>query len=113
MDSLQYFFYLLKPVSPPKDGMSLNEYFSTLSERHNLILSKHFAFMKRLSSDEFSYSGSGKNKIRVIDNTDAAEKFLDRHHTLNEELMKELGVTIVWYETYDEIPNIIEQILQY
>jgi len=27
--------------------------------------------------------------------------------------MKELGVTIVWYENYDDIPDIIEKITQY
>lgn len=43
----------------------------------------------------------------------AAEKFLIRHHALNEELMKELGVTIIWYESYDEIPEIIRRVSKY
>lgn len=75
----------------------------------NIERSKHFAFMKRLSMDEFCY----QEKQKVVDNINAAEKFLDRHHTLNEELMKELGVTIIWYESYDDIPKIVNKISQY
>lgn len=75
----------------------------------NIEHSKHFAFMKRLSIDDFCY----EKKIKVVENIDAAEKFLDRHHSLNEELMRELGVNIVWYESYDDIPEIINNISQY
>ncbi|MEC9428418.1 MAG: SIR2 family protein [Pseudomonadota bacterium] len=76
----------------------------------NLVKSKHYAFMKRLSSDDFCHEINDGKKISSIENVGAAEKFLDRHHTLNEELMKELGVTILWYESYDEIPTIIEAV---
>jgi hypothetical protein len=76
----------------------------------NIERSKHFAFMKRLSSKEFCYEEANGGKMEVIDNVDAAEKFLERHHALNEELMKELGVTIIWYESYDEIPEIIRSV---
>lgn len=81
----------------------------------NIERSKHFAFMKRLTYEDFCFNKSS-NKTQskpVIDNLDGAKKFLDRHHTLNEELMKELGVTIIWYEGYDEIPEIIERITNY
>ena len=76
----------------------------------NIERSKHFAFMKRLSSSEFCYEDVNGHKSKVIGNVEAAEKFLERHHTLNEELMKELGVTVVWYESYDEIPKIIKTV---
>lgn len=76
----------------------------------NIERSKHFAFMKRLSSSEFCFEVENGKKSKIIENIDAAEKFLERHHTLNEELMKELGVTIVWYETYNEIPEIIKSV---
>lgn len=79
----------------------------------NIERSKHFAFMKRLTTDSFCFESNGKSKKQVVNNIDSAEKFLVRHHTLNEELMKELGVTIVWYESYDDIPEIIEKITQY
>ena len=64
-------------------------------------------------SDSFCFESNGKSKKKVVNNIDSAEKFLVRHHTLNEELMKELGVTIVLYESYDDIPEIIEKITLY
>lgn len=79
----------------------------------NIERSKHYSFMKRLTMNNFSYEKDKNSKNAVIDNLEGAEKFLQRHHTLNEELMKELGVTIIWYEDYDDIPDIIETITQY
>ena len=79
----------------------------------NIENSKHFAFMQRLSTEEFCYENNDGKKLRVISNVKSAEKFLEDHHTLNEELMKELGVTIIWYESYDEIPEIINSISKY
>ncbi len=78
----------------------------------NIERSKHFAFMKRLSSNEFCYETFSGKKSKVIDNVESAERFLERHHTLNEELMKELGVTIIWYENYDDIPEIIKAVVR-
>ncbi|WP_445773683.1 SIR2 family protein [Shewanella sp.] len=79
----------------------------------NIERSKHFAFMKRLSSSEFCYEKENGKPISKIKNVGSAEKFLDRHHTLNEELMKELGVTIIWYESYEDIPEIIKRVSKY
>ncbi|WP_462166410.1 SIR2 family protein [Pseudoalteromonas sp. GB43] len=72
---------------------------------------KHFAFMKRLTANDFCFDGIKAKKNQVIGNINSAEKFLEQHHTLNEELMKELGVTIVWFESYDDIPDIIKRIV--
>ncbi len=73
---------------------------------------RHFAFMKRLTIDEFCYGNEKKNseKKQIIDNKKAAEQFLNGHHKLNEELMKELGVSIIWYTSYDEIPDILKKV---
>ncbi|WP_102784889.1 SIR2 family protein [Thalassospira sp. GB04J01] len=79
----------------------------------NIEHSKHFSFMKRLSSDEFCFEVKNGERAKAINNVDAAEKFLERHHTLNEELMKELGVNIIWYESYDEIPQFISDIAKH
>lgn len=78
----------------------------------NIEISKHYAFMKRLSLQSFAYDNKSTENP-VIDNIEGAEKFLQRHHNLNEELMKELGVTIIWYEDYDDIPSIIEEVTRY
>lgn len=68
---------------------------------------KHFAFMKRLTYESFSTDGE-KSIVRAPATT--VRRFLDRHHKLNEEVLKELGVNIIWYENYDEIPTILQQI---
>jgi len=72
----------------------------------NADKARHFAFMKRLTIADFS----NVNGKQVIDNLDGAQKFLDRHHNLNEEIMRELGVSIIWYTDYDEIPVILREI---
>ncbi|EJE8154278.1 SIR2 family protein [Vibrio alginolyticus] len=68
---------------------------------------KHYAFLKRISIEEFATDNSKKlvNAPLVTIKT-----FLDRHHSLNEEVLKELGVNIIWYEDYDDIPKIINEI---
>ncbi len=77
----------------------------------NIEQPRHFAFMQRLTLDEFCHSKSNeKEQNQVIDNIKAAEIFLNRHHKLNEELMKELGVIIIWFTSFDEIPLIINRV---
>lgn len=73
----------------------------------NLDHPKHFSFMKRLTTERFCYD---ENKDLVIKDIKSAERFLERHHLLNEQLMRELGVTVIWYEDYSEIPQILEKI---
>ncbi|PTT34817.1 hypothetical protein DBR23_25230 [Acidovorax sp. HMWF018] len=68
---------------------------------------KHFAFMKRITYDNFS-TEDGKPAVRAPNLV--IKKFLDRHHKLNEEVLRELGVNIIWYEKYDEIPLILQEI---
>nr|WP_283772565.1 SIR2 family protein [Acinetobacter baumannii] len=79
----------------------------------NIERSKHYAFMKRLTIENFAYDNKKSTTTPVVKNIEGAEKFLQRHHNLNEELMRELGVTIIWYEDYDDIPFIIEEVTRY
>lgn len=76
----------------------------------SLEQNKHFAFMKRLAIDDFCYDVTGTEKKAAIKNFEGAKKFLNTHHALNEDLMMELGVTVIWYEKYDEIPEILERL---
>lgn len=73
----------------------------------SIIKPKHYAFLKRININNFTKEINGKQKIEP---TNMAVKFLDRHHSLNEEVLKELGVNIIWYEEYDEIPKILNKI---
>ncbi|MBF4508614.1 SIR2 family protein [Flavobacterium sp. JLP] len=85
----------------------------------NSELNRHFVFMNRLSKDKFIYDtiddkdDNGikiKNKIQKLENLESAELFLKRHHKLNEEIMKELSVNVIWYEDYEEIPEILARL---
>jgi len=68
---------------------------------------KHFAFMRRLDYEKFT-KNDGKNIVKAPVGT--ISKFLERHHSLNEAVMRELGINIIWYEEYDEIPKILQRI---
>ncbi|HRG41924.1 MAG TPA: SIR2 family protein [Saprospiraceae bacterium] len=85
----------------------------------NSELNRHYVFMNRLSQDKFIYDtveekdeNNRKTKVKVqkIENIESAELFLKRHHKLNEEIMKELSVNVIWYEDYDEIPEILTRL---
>ena len=54
---------------------------------------RHFTFMKRLTIENFTKKD---NKL-IIENIDGAKKFLDRHHNLNEEIMREAKVCNLVY----------------
>ncbi|EKG43671.1 hypothetical protein Pav013_0145 [Pseudomonas syringae pv. avellanae str. ISPaVe013] len=68
---------------------------------------KHFAFMRRLTSKKFK-SGDRGHQLKIP--SSVIDRFLDRHHSTNEELMRELGVTVIWYEEYGDIPKILNRI---
>lgn len=74
----------------------------------NLEQTRHFAFMRRLTIEDFCYSKHEEKQI--IENLKGAEQFLNRHHKLNEELMKELSVTIIWFTKFEEIPMILDRV---
>ncbi|OJX55576.1 SIR2 family protein [Flavobacterium sp. 38-13] len=76
----------------------------------NIDRPKHYAFMKRLSVENFAYSEFNGARNKQINNVEGAEEFLNRHHKLNEEIMKELGVSIIWYASYNEITEILNKI---
>jgi hypothetical protein len=77
----------------------------------NMDRPRHYAFMRRLSIDNFAYSKDSEGrKGQLVNNVKGAEEFLNRHHKLNEEIMKELGVSIIWFSSFDEIPEILKKI---
>jgi len=68
---------------------------------------RHFAFLRRIDLEKFAKE-DGKPAIRAP--IGVMKSFLERHHSLNEEVMRELGVATIWYESYDEIPAILHQV---
>ncbi|REC53636.1 hypothetical protein DRF62_12640, partial [Chryseobacterium piscium] len=84
----------------------------------NSEYNRHFVFLKRLTIEDFAYATIDikeddkiiKHKVQIISNVKNAEDFLHRHHKLNEEIMKELSVNIIWYESHDDIPPILKRL---
>jgi len=77
----------------------------------NSEIPKHFALMRRMTLDTFAYSKSDDGSSnQIINNLKGAEQFLDRHHKLNEEIMRELGVTIIWFNKFEDIPVLLNKL---
>lgn len=68
---------------------------------------RHFALMQRMSEEAFT-TVKGK---RVVDaRRKATEQFISSHHKIKEELFRELGLTIIWFDDYHEVPQLISRI---
>jgi len=67
----------------------------------------HFAFLRRLSPETFL----GSSDATVVDTSESAvREFLDSHHRLTEELLKELGLSVIWYEEHSDVPPLLANI---
>lgn len=67
---------------------------------------RHFALMRRISKKEFLQKAdppSDKSKESI-------EEFLLVHHSIKEALFSELGVSIIWFEDYSHLPEILANI---
>lgn len=64
---------------------------------------QHFAFLKRINISEISK----KTKRSVY----LESSFLERHHNLQELMFSELGVNIIWFEEFAELPSLLNQLL--
>jgi hypothetical protein len=69
--------------------------------------SKHFILLKRSTSEEFEieykkhYSNYDPNLLTSINTI---------HHRLLEQSFDELGLNVIWYQTYEEIPDVLNLI---
>lgn len=69
--------------------------------------SKHYALMKRMSYEDFAFE---KQEKVVTSRKTVVQKFLDSHHVMKEELFRELGLNIIWYEDYEELSELVNKI---
>ena len=67
----------------------------------------HYAMMKRSDVKEFMHD---RGKKVVSSRVKSVKQFLDNHHKVTEELFRELGVDIVWYDDYKDIPGLLNRI---
>lgn len=68
---------------------------------------RHYALMRRIDIDEFMQD-NGKQVVKS--RKTPVQVFLENHHRINEELFSELGLTIVWFENYSEIPKLLRKL---
>lgn len=64
---------------------------------------RHYVFMKRVTLTEVDPGGK-------LD-TNLTEAFLRVHHVLQEQVMQELGLRIVWVEDYSELPQLFAKLM--
>lgn len=77
----------------------------------NMDKPRHFAFIRRISHNRFCFEKKEDgNPTQVVKNLEVAENFLEIHHKLNEDLMRELGITVIWYEGHDDIPELLDKL---
>lgn len=63
---------------------------------------KHFAILPRLTVRDYATRSENSQK-RIIQN-------LETHHLVNERIMENLGISVIWIEDFKEIPQILERI---
>ncbi|MFB9128610.1 hypothetical protein E2553_24655 [Paraburkholderia dipogonis] len=72
---------------------------------------RHYAFMKRVDVEEFAVSKTKDGeRVQLFENREEVSNFLEENHALTEVLMQELGVTVIWYESHDEIPRFLHSV---
>lgn len=69
--------------------------------------SKHFVFLQRASINNILSQMELGNSF--IDNT-KIDQFQVSHYNLYEDILEELGVSIIWYENFKEIPELLKMI---
>lgn len=69
------------------------------------VESKHFAILQRVKEESLINDNSTNEEINL------ARNFLLSHHHLQEAIFKDLGVNIIWYKDYSDIPEILEMLL--
>ncbi|WP_440955389.1 DUF4062 domain-containing protein [Methanosarcina sp. Mfa9] len=66
---------------------------------------KHYVLLKRLLLTEV-LEGNEKKKFKK----NVIEAFISTHHRIQEESFQQLGLNVIWYESYSEIPSILDKI---
>ncbi|MBD5224791.1 MAG: hypothetical protein HDS68_02335 [Bacteroidales bacterium] len=66
---------------------------------------RHFAFLQRLTPEKLNEENDNQLDENIV------SKILDKHHVIQERMMESLGIRIIWYENYKEIPTLLDSIL--
>ena len=68
---------------------------------------RHFAFMKRTSDQDLLAVSRKDSAGAAVIKPEAARDFLRVHHSLQEHVFGELGLEIIWFDTYEEMPKAV------
>lgn len=68
-------------------------------------IAKHYAFLRRINIEEFAEENKSTHSISL------QSSFLERHHNLQELMFSELGINVIWYEEFEELPKLLNQLL--
>jgi len=60
-----------------------------------------------MEADSFT---TEKGKAVVRARKQSVHRFLENHHRIKEELFRELGVSIIWFDNYKEVPRLLKRI---
>ena len=88
MESLEYYFYLLKPSIEVKHGTTLDEFISSLTEVQKGILEEHFAYMEKLVKQKKILIGgplldaNGLVLIFRVSSKDEADQIISQEPTI-------------------------------
>ena len=68
---------------------------------------RHFAFMKRTSVKDLLKASRQDSGQKSVLKSGAASDFLRVHHSLQERVYSELGLEVVWFDKYEDMPKAV------
>lgn len=68
---------------------------------------KHYILLRRTPNDFFSANFQKEN---LSNNQNLVNAINSIHHNLHERSFEELGLNVIWYEDYEELPQLLSQI---
>jgi hypothetical protein len=71
---------------------------------------RHFAFMKRTSVQDLLSSSRKDAGGHATVTRDAASDFLRVHHSLQERVYSELGLEVIWFDSYTDMPKAVAKL---
>lgn len=72
---------------------------------NSTIETKHYALLQRVKLNKILPKSPQQSDIELATN------FLQSHHLLQEDIFNDLGVNIIWYEEFSDVPKILSMLL--
>lgn len=72
---------------------------------NSTIETRHYALLQRVKLDKILPKSPQQSDISL------ATSFLQSHHLLQEDIFNDLGVNIIWFEEFSDVPKILDMLL--